>query len=417
MAQDAPHFVGEDVREELPEVPAGPRVSAFRKLIGLDFDVYLLLTVGVLVAIGLLMVFSTTFDWSYYEYGSPTTVFMQQVRSALVGLGVMALLSRLDYRWVRRFVVPMIGVTLALLAVLLILPIEEIWGARRAFFNGSVQPGEMAELVVIIYMAAWLASKREKIRQLTYGLLPFMVLVGLISLLVVAQPDLSTAALIIATSIMMFLIAGADWLQLLASGGLIVAVILVVVFQFGYARDRIDSYFASINDLRLADYQQRNARIAFANGGLFGVGLGESRQKFGYLPTPHTDSIFAVIGEELGLLGCAVVVGLYIMLIYRGFKIARESPDAFGSMLAAGITCLLAFQALMNIAVMTALLPVTGVPLPFISFGGSSLVVSLAGVGIMLSISRQSSKQAVPERRATVGDMPRRHARAAESGE
>ncbi len=376
-----------------------PRPAERKKLVGLDMDVYLLSVVGVLVAFGLMMVFSTTFDWSYAEFGWPGEIFIRQVRSLGVGLAVMLALAYIDYRRWRLWSVPVTIFVIGVLVVLLTLPEDEKFGGRRALFSGSVQPGELAELVMIVYLAAWLASKRGKLHKLTYGLVPFSLLVGVVCALVMAQPDLSTAALIFATSVTMFFLSGADVVQLVLVGALASGLGIGVVTQLGYARARIESHLASVQDITQAPWHTQRATIAFRNGGWTGVGLGESREKFISLPTPHTDSVFAVIGEEMGILGCALVVALFVVLVYRGFTIARRAPDAFGAILAAGVSCWIILEALLNMAVLTGILPFTGVPLPFISYGGSSLVVALAGVGFLLSISRVTARTAVPERR------------------
>ncbi len=408
----APRFVDEDSYPALkatgtlpleaePLSPPDPvRVAERKKLFRTQFDIYLVLVVGMLLAIGLMMVFSTTFDWSYQVYGDPATIFLRQVRSAGIGLLFMTLLALIDYRVWKRFTLWMMLVVIALLIALLATA-PELFGAQRAFFNGSMQPGELAELVTVLYMATWLSAKQSKIKRITYGLIPFSVLVGLVAGLIVLQPDLSTAFVILVTAAIMFFLAGADWLQMGITGGLALAAGSVLTSQINYAGSRLASYLEGINDLTLASYHVQQSVIAFLNGGLAGVGLGEGRQKFGFLPAPHTDSIFAVIGEELGLLGCALVTVLFVAVVVRGFRIARDAPDSFGALLAAGLTCWIVFQALLNIAVMTAVLPFSGVPLPFISFGGSSLVATLSGVGLLLSISRVAARESRPERRVS----------------
>ncbi|GAB4434347.1 MAG: putative lipid II flippase FtsW [Anaerolineae bacterium] len=385
-----------------PTPDVNPRPASRWKIIGAEVDVYLLLVVGVLLAIGLMMVFSTTFDWSYAEYGSPVTIFLQQVRSLLVGLVVMAVLALIDYRrWRHWIIFVMLGV-IFLLIVLLTLPEDPRFGGRRALINNSIQPGEFAQLALVIYLAAWLAGKRTRIRKLTYGLVPFSLLVGFVCALIVLQPDISTAGLIFVTSVAMFFLAGADLIQLGVVGAAALSTGWLITTQLDYARNRLIGHLVAMNDLTQADWHVQQAVIAMMNGGWGGVGLGESRQKFGFLPTPHTDSIFAIIAEELGIIGCVLVVALFVVLVYRGFSIARRAPDAFGAILAAGISCLLVFEALLNIAVLTAVLPFTGVPLPFISFGGSSLVESMAGVGLLLSISRVTARESVPARRPVI---------------
>lgn len=368
-------------------------------------DVYLLVVIGVLLAIGLMMVYSTTFDWSYLVFGSETAKLLEHVRNVLIGLGVMAVLAFLDYRIWRRVAVILLLVTVgALIAVLLFG--DDVFNARRALIRGSFQPGELAELTTVIYMAAWLSSRRTQIKSITYGLLPFGVLVGIVAALVLAQPDISTAATIIAVAGIMFFLAGADLIQLAVTGAIVLFVGFMYVTVLGpdYAEGRLSSYVSSVSDITEADYHVQQAVIAFMNGGLTGVGLGQGKQKFANLPAPHTDSVFAVIGEELGLVGASLVVALYIALVVRGIQVARRSIDHFGVMLAAGLTIWIALKALLNIAVMTALVPPTGASLPFISFGGSSLVVVMAGVGLLLSVARVKARHSLPKRIPPVPD-------------
>jgi len=350
-------------------------------------DYVLVLVVAGLVIVGLMMVYSATFDWSYQVYQSTFRIASRQF--LWVGLGIAALVvtALVPYDWWQQFAVPIMGGTLLLL-VLVLLVGDDRFGARRSFLNGSIQPGEVARLAIVIYMAAWLASKGEQIRDVTYGLVPFAVLIGVVAGLIMMQPDVSTAVLIVLTALAMFFFAGADILQLAIGGAVSGVTFFLLVKQLPYARQRIDEYLLVWRDPRLVGYHTQQVLMALGSGGLFGVGLGQGEQKLGYLPAPHTDSIFAVLGEELGFVGCLVVIGLFLLLARRGFKIAQQAPDAFAALLACGITCGLVFQALANIAVMAGLVPFTGVALPFISAGGSTMVVSLGGVGMLLSISR-----------------------------
>ncbi|MBN1681869.1 MAG: cell division protein FtsW [Anaerolineae bacterium] len=380
------------------------QVAERRRTFVAGIDVYLALVAGVLCAVGLMMVYSASIDVSYQVTGDPnqtTYFFVRQLRSMVVGLVILLLLARIDYHvWRRLSVWMMLGVIVLLLAVLRFGDVR--FEAQRALFRGSFQPGELAKFTVAIYMAAWLASKRTRLRNITYGILPFSILVGTVAFLIVLQPDLSTAASILATALSMFFVAGADWIQLLFIGGAMGLVGWQLVTRLEYAQERLAAHAAAIEDLTQASDHVQQAVAAFLNGGLTGVGLGESQQKYNNnLPFPHTDSIFAVIGEELGLLGSFFVIALFVILFHRGFTIARYAPDAFGGLLAAGVTCWLAYDALLNIAVMTAVIPPTGVPLPFISYGGSSLVAAMGGVGLLLSISRLSNRQVVPKRRQT----------------
>lgn len=383
-----------------PPVVRAP-VGELARTYAAGIDLYLALIVGVLCSIGLLMVYSASIDVSYQvtgETSSTTYFFVRQVRSMGIGLLILIFLARIDYHVWRRLAVPLLLIVIVLLVLVLRFG-ETRFEAQRALVSGSLQPGELAKFAVVIYMAAWLAAKRNLIRNITYGIIPFSILVGTVAFLIVLQPDISTAASILATALSMFFIAGAPWYQLITIGTVMGVVGWQLLTQLEYARDRLDAHWAAVEDLTQASDHVQQAVTAFLNGGLTGVGLGEGQLKFSNnLPFPHTDSIFAVIGEELGLLGSFGVIALFVLLIYRGFTIARYAPDAFGGLLAAGVTCWIAYDALLNIAVMTAMIPPTGVPLPFISFGGSSLVATLSGVGLMLSVSRAAGQDRRQER-------------------
>ena len=365
--------------------PERPRHSAWA------FDYWLALVAGALLVFGLLVVFSTTFPWSLSSHGDTTSIFLQQVQWLAIGLVVVVVLLRFDYSILRGLSLPVMGLTIvALLAVLIVGQV--VFGARRGLFNGSVQPGELAKLATIIYLAHWLSTKGDKLRSLKFGLAPYMVVVGVVAGLIFAQPDLSTALLIVLTAATMFFVAGADLRQL--GIGLLVAaaLFLIVIPRLPYAQERIKEWESALADPLNADWHERQVMIALGSGGTTGVGLGIGRQKWGVLPTPHTDSVFAVIGEELGLLGTLAVLALFGCLVVRGFQIARNARDEFGFALGVGVTCSLAYEALINMTVMTGIFPFTGVPLPFMSYGGSSLLVTMASVGILLSISRGSFK-------------------------
>jgi cell division protein FtsW len=319
-------------------------------------------------------------------FGQPTYFFGRQIIWALLGTAGMTVMMSIDYHTWRRFSVPLMGGTLLLLILLLIVG-QERFGAVRSLFGGSVQPSELCKLIIIIYVADWLSSKGERIRIVTYGLIPFAILIGVVASLIVMQPDFSTAILIVVTAIAMFFIAGADIVQLgigLIFGG---ATFGFLISRSEHALARVKVYLGSLGGADVGYHVQQNLD-ALRAGGITGTGLGEGVYKLGILPLAHNDSIFAVLGEELGLIGSLLVVGLFVALAYRGLQIALEAPDDFGTVLAAGLTCWLIFQALINVAVTTNTLPFTGIPLPFISYGGSSLAVSMTGVGLLLGISR-----------------------------
>ncbi|MBI5669939.1 MAG: cell division protein FtsW [Chloroflexi bacterium] len=401
IAQPAPRPVRSTPRATPRVVPAEPAETKRRWLSTLDG--YLLLVTGILLAVGLMMVYSTTFDLSYQIYGDQTTIFMRHLRNLGVALVFLVLLALIDYRIWRRLAVLLLLLTIGALVAVLLFGDNTLLDARRALVNGSFQPGELAELTTVIYMAAWLGSRKTQIRSITFGLIPFAVLVSIIGGLVLLQPDISTAATIVFAAGIMFFLAGADLVQLgaIAVVGAVIAILYLTSSGPHYAQGRVSSYISGTSDLTQADYHIQQAIKAFSNGGWTGVGLGQSKQKFENLPVPHTDSIFAVIGEELGILGAGAVVALYTALVIRGLQVARRSIDSFGMLLAAGLTIWIAVKALLNIAVMTALVPPTGASLPFISFGGSSLVVVMAGVGLILSVARVRLLQNLPRRPIT----------------
>jgi cell division protein FtsW len=372
-----------------------------KKAFGLPIDTMLLVVVGALVAFGLMMVYSATFDWSYRQYGSPNTIFIRQLQWLGLGLTLMFIASRLDYHVWKRLAVPLMIVTLGALLWVLVFG-SPVFGAQRSFFRGSVQPSELAKFVMIIYLAAWLDSKGDKIRETGYGLVPFGMIVGIVAGLILLQPDLSASATVILVATLMFFISGADLFQMGVVGLFGSATMWLVLQISATGRQRLEDYLIGLQDLTQASWHIKQAAIAFVNGGLFGRGLGESHQKFGFLPTPHTDSIFAIIGEELGLLGCLFVIGLFIVLIWRGFKITAQARDSLGAILAAGIVSWIALEAVINIAVMVGIMPFAGNALPFISYGGSNLVVTLSAMGVLLNISRRPNEN-LPRKTRTTG--------------
>lgn len=366
------------------------RSSRVRPGLGFQFDYWLLLAVAGLVVIGMLIVYSTTFDYGLRFQDDSTYYFRRQLVALLIGLAAVVIIMQFDYHILRRFSVPILAVTLlALLAVLFFG--EAIFGAQRGFYEGSFQPSEVAKLATILYISHWLSSKGDRIKMLTYGLLPFSVITGVVCALIVRQPDLSTAGLIAMVNFTLFFVAGADWRQFGFASLLGGSVFLFLIFTIPHAAARVDAYTAVLQDPNQAGWHVQQALIALGRGGLFGVGLGESTQKFGPLPAAHTDGAFAILGEELGLAGSLLFIGLLVMLVWRGFRAVRRARDSYGALLALGVTCWLSYQALINIAVITAVIPFTGIPLPFLSYGGSSLLFSLIGVGILLNVSRDAA--------------------------
>ncbi len=355
-------------------------------------DWILISTVVALLAIGLMMVYSSTFDMGYRLEGDAAYFFRRQLTWMLLGVVAMIVAARVHYRHWMKLSILIMGGSLLLLIVLVIV------ADGRQLFGTSVSPVELAKLSVVIYISHWLASKRELLRKLPYGLLPFTIMVGAVAGLVMAQPDLSEALLIVLMSVAMFFLAGADLIQFaigILGGG---AMFAFVISRLPPAMERLQPFLVEWRDpLHSSNEQLVQGLIAIGSGGLFGLGPGNGRMKYQWLPAGHTDSIFAMVGEELGLVGCLAVIALFALLAYRGLRIAGRAPDAFGRFLAVGITCWIVFQATINIAVVTGAIPFTGIALPFISVGGSSLVTCLVGVGIMISVSRAKGAVPAPE--------------------
>jgi cell division protein FtsW (lipid II flippase) len=304
---------------------------------------------------------------------------------------------RIDYRRWRRISLLGMAAILPLLVIVLKFGVT-VYGASRWIALGSFftfQPSELTKLVLALYIADWLARKGNQVGSFLYGLAPFIILVGIVLGLVLLENDMGTAIIIASFATAMFFTAGANIVQFLlavACGGLI----FLKEALNGYRYYRITGFLHPFKDITSINLQLYQALLAFGSGGWFGLGLGASRQKTGYLPFPYSDSIFPIIGEELGFVGCSVIIVIFLFLAFRGFRLARRSPDLYGSLLATGITTWLIVQAMVNIGANTGTIPYTGVPLPFISFGGSSLVVSLAAIGVLLNISRYIREPEAP---------------------
>lgn len=369
----------------LPNATGAPPSSAKPTTVLGQPDWLLASVVAGLTVLGLIMIYSTTYVWVDED---PTRYFSRQGLYALAGLASLLIMLRIPYQTWQRISVPMMIGTVVLLAVVLIVG-KATFNATRWFLNGSIQPSEVAKLVIIIYVADWLASKGQQIRHVSLGLLPFSIIIGVVAGLILLQPNFSTACLIAGTAFILFFIAGADILQMVIASlvGALAAVMLIM--QAAYRLRRVTIFMDPLADPDGLGYHVTRALATLNSGGLTGVGLGNTVHKYlNLLPAPHTDSIFALIGEEFGFLGSLGVLALFALVAYRGFRIARQAPDRFGMFLAGGITILLTLQAIVNIAVITSTLPFTGVPLPFISYGGSSLVISLTSIGLLLNISR-----------------------------
>lgn len=377
-------------------------------------DYPLLLAMVALLGFGLVMVYSASVVTAYTTYGNQYYYLTRQAVYAGVGLVAMAILTRLDYHHLRAVSLPGLLVSLVLLTVVLLPGVgREAYGAQRwvRLVGFELQPSEFAKVAVIVYMAHWLTSKRDQVRDFASGFVPFVVLLTVIVALLLKQPDLGTTSVIVTTAVAIFFVAGAHPLQLTLLVGAAGLALVPVVQMAPYRMARVLAFLDPWERSQESGYHVVQALMAFGAGGLTGVGLGVGRQKFLYLPFPHTDSIFAVIGEELGLAGTLATLFLFLFFAYRGLHIAWYAPDQFGRLLATGATCAVVFQALINMGVLTSSLPFTGITLPFISSGGSSLITKLICCGILLSVSRQARAPDDQPRPAPRRHLWRRHGR------
>jgi cell division protein FtsW len=354
------------------------------------FDYWLALSIAGLLVIGMLMVYSTTFDYGLRFFDQSSYFLRRQIVAMVIGIAGGVILMQFDYHVLRRGSVLLLLGTLAMLLFVLLFG-QAFFGARRGLYAGSFQPSEFAKLAVILYIAHWLSSKGDRIKNLTYGLVPFSVITGSVCALIVLQPDLGTSGLIAMIALTLFFLAGAELRQFAIAGAIGAVIFGILVTILPHAAERVAAYKIALRDPVQAGWHIQQSVVALGSGRFFGVGLGESAQKFGPLPAAHTDGVFAILGEELGLFGCLVVIGFMALFTWRGLITAQRARDSYGFLLAIGITSWLAIQALINMAVITAIIPFTGMPLPFLSYGGTSLAISLFAVGILLSISRDSN--------------------------
>lgn len=360
------------------------------------FDVPLAVIVFALTSFGLLMLYSSSWDFSFSAYGDAMFMFRRQINWLLLGLVIATVLAFVDYHAWRKYVVVAMVSTIILLIVVLLMS-EIRFNAKRAIFGGSVQPSELAKLVSIMYLSVWLYAKRQQLHDISLGLIPLGVILGVVGGLIYQQPDLSAAATVLMLGGLLFFLAGGDLKQIGVLLLVAVAAAWIVASISATGQQRVGDFLAGIKDPLQASYHVRRSFEAIVNGGWFGVGIGKSQSKLTGLPVPPTDSVFAVVAEELGLFGAVLLIGLYGALVWRGLVIARRAPDMLGTILASGLVLWIAMEALVNMAVMVGLLPFAGNALPFISAGGSNLVATLAALGILFNISRQTGEGTISD--------------------
>jgi cell division protein FtsW len=375
-----------------------------------DQKLLVLVTLG-LVAFGLVMVYSATSASAALGDGDPMSYLKRQTVYALLGVVLLVLASRFDYHRLRYLAPPFLLVALGLCAAVLVVA-PEINGAKRWFILGpaSFQPSELAKLALCLFAATYLARRRPP-QTLVELAKPLGILTAIFCGLILLEPDLGTTITLCGMIFAIFLVAGVPWRPLLGAAVIAIGVGLIAIWAEPYRRARVFSFLDPWSDAEGDGFQIVQALIGFGSGGVTGEGLGESVQKVLYLPEAHTDMIFAVIGEELGLLGSALVIGAFGAFAFAGFRIALRCKDPFGKLLAAGLTALVCGQASVNLVAVLGIAPLTGIPLPFVSYGGSSLVVLLAGVGILLNIAVNGEVV-----RARVPDRSRRNSRSRSSG-
>lgn len=366
---------------------------------------FLLLTV-ILVVVGVIMLFSASYASAYADpkIHNSAYYFVRQGIFAVAGLGAMWFISRINYQAFRFFSFFVLAGSVFLLFLVPIFGTEEN-GARRWIDLGfaSFQPSELAKVGVVMAFAAMMSIWRDRMRTLRYGVVPYLLIMGLIAFLLYLEPHLSATIIVLMTGAVMMLLGGTDkkWLIALALIG--AGLLAVYLMTKGYSGDRIKAWLHPEDYAADEGYQVIQSRYAIGSGGLTGLGFGKSRQKYLYLPEEHNDYIFAIVCEELGFIGAMVIVLLFALLVLRGYWISMHARDRFGALLSAGLITLIGLQVLLNIGVVTNLLPSTGISLPFFSYGGTALLVNLAQMGMILSVSRQNTNRLVMKRKTKSG--------------
>lgn len=379
------------------------KVKRFSKFLDNRMDYILFITVLILLSLGVIMVLSASAPSALSETGKSYTYFVRQFIFAIIGIGIMLFISKIDYRFYKKYYWLVYAVSVLVLLLVLIPGLgREVNGATRWIGIpglGQFQPSEITKIGLIIFYAGYLSDHKSELKDFWRGFVkPLAFLLPPIAILYLVQNHLSVCLVIAAITAVMMLMAGCRLLHFIAAGLVGVAGIVIMLIKgqtsesSSFRWDRIVTFFDPWSDATGTGYQMVQSLYAIGSGGLFGVGLGNSTQKYLYIPEPQNDFIFAIVAEELGFVGCVAIIALFGIFVWRGIVIAMKAPDMFGSLLAVGVTTLVAVQAIINIAVVTASIPTTGMALPFFSYGGTALVILLASVGILLNVSRAGSK-------------------------
>ncbi len=358
-----------------------------------NIDYSLLVIILMLLAFGLIMVFSASSANAHYQFGDATYFFKRQLIWAVVGIAVMLMTSKFSYKNIERYANLLFMISIVLLLLVLVIGIE-VNGAKRWLGMGgfTFQPSEIVKITLVFFLAKSLTNNPHRTENLVDGFIRYMGIIVAIAGLVLLQPHMSGAMVIAIAGCVVLFASGFKIRYFVVSGMAALPLVLTLILSSDYRRKRLTSFLDPFKDKMDESWQIVQSLYAIASGGLYGMGLGQSRQKFLYIPEPQNDFIFAVICEELGFLGAIFVMFLFTLLIWKGINIARKAPDEFSCLVATGITSLIAVQVIMNIAVVTSSMPVTGVTLPFFSYGGTSLVILLVGMGVLLNISRYVDK-------------------------
>lgn len=378
--------------DKLEEVAAGDSQEVAREEGAGEYDRVLLVDVMVLVGFGLVMLYSASAVTAAEQFGDHLYLVRSQASKLAIGFAGLVAAMTLDYRWYRRLVYPILGGTILLLALVLVPGIGTVQnGARRWIDLGlfNLQPAEIAKVVAVIFLAYSVAKKGEKMHEFTIAFIPHLVVVGGMVALLIAQPDFGTSVILVTMMGVMLFVSGARLVYLSGFGILGVVAAYYAVVSSPYRMERIMAFMDPWKHRQDIGYQISESLIAIGSGGLTGSGLGAGTGKLGYVPELSNDFIATIVGEELGIVGMVALVGLFLVFIWRGCRIALEARDRFGTYLAFGLTTLIGMQAAGNLCVVTGLVPTKGLTLPFFSLGGSSLVMGLFAVGVLLNISRR----------------------------
>ena len=366
----------------------------FSSFLNNPMDFTLLITIILLLGVGLIMLLSASSPSALADTGDSYYYFKRQLIFAILGVVAMFAISKIDYRFYQKFYIHAYVVSIILLVAVLLIG-REINGAQRWIYiteTFSFQPSELVKFLIIVFYAGLLVKNRDDLPKFKNGFLKhFFWILPIIGLLLL-QPHFSASVVILGIVVVMMLVAGCKFRHFLTAGSILIPIVIVLVVLEPYRLQRVLTFLDPWQDATDTGWQVIQSLYAIGSGGLFGVGLGDSTQKYLYIPEPHNDFIFSIIGEELGFIGCTLIIILFAVFIWRGILIAMKSPDMFGSLMAIGITALIAIQVIINIAVVTSSMPATGMPLPFFSYGGTALFIILCEMGVLLNISRASAK-------------------------